>query len=84
MYYRMTYDAFNNLILSLTSHLQIILFESFQATINKKRIVAIIIYMFVHGYSVTHMAYWFNVDASTIRKYVDIVVDVLANVEKVI
>jgi hypothetical protein len=29
MYYRMTYDAFNNLILSLTSHLQIILFESF-------------------------------------------------------
>ncbi len=44
--------------------------------------MAIIIYMFVHGYSVTDMAYWFNVDASTIRKYVDIVVDVLTNVEK--
>jgi len=28
------------------------------------------------------MAYRFNVDASTIRKYVDIVIDVLTNVEK--
>jgi hypothetical protein len=38
-----------------------------------KKIVAIMIYWFAHGFNATHMADWFNVGALTIWMYVDIV-----------
>jgi len=39
--------------------------------------VAIVIYRFAHGFSARYVFNQFNVDASIIRKYVDIVCDVL-------
>jgi len=41
-----------------------------------------VIYQFAHGFSATHMINRFNVGASTIRKYVDIVCDVLIDKDK--
>jgi hypothetical protein len=46
--------------------------------------MAIVIHWFAHGFSVTHMAGWFNVGDSTIRKYVDIVCDLLIDNNKLI
>jgi hypothetical protein len=37
------------------------------------------IYKLVHGISATHIIDWFNVGASTIRKYVDTMCDVLCD-----
>ncbi len=44
--------------------------------------MAIVIYRFAHEFSATFMADRFNVSASTIRKYVDIVCDVLIDKDK--
>lgn len=42
----------------------------------------VIIYCFVHVFNITHMTNQFNVSASTIRKYVDIVYDILIDKNK--
>ncbi len=44
--------------------------------------MVIVVYQFAHGFNVSHMANQFNVGASTIKKYVDIVCDVLINKDK--
>jgi hypothetical protein len=44
--------------------------------------VAIIIYWFVHVFNITHMTNQFNVGASIIKKYVDIVYDMLTGKNK--
>jgi hypothetical protein len=44
--------------------------------------VVIVIFQFAHGFNVTQMANQFNVSASRIRKYVDIVCDVLIDKDK--
>jgi hypothetical protein len=41
-----------------------------------------VIYGLADGTSATHMADWFNVGASTIKKYVDIVCDALCDKNK--
>ena len=47
-----------------------------------RKIVACVIYRFAHGHSPEHMADRFKIGASTIRKYVDIVCDILTNKDK--
>jgi hypothetical protein len=47
-----------------------------------KKIIAIVFYKFVNGHSAAHMADHFNVGASTIREYVDIICDALTNMNK--
>jgi hypothetical protein len=42
-----------------------------------KNIVTIVFFFFFFEFNATHIADWFNVGASTIRKYVNIVCDVL-------
>jgi hypothetical protein len=44
--------------------------------------MVIVIYRFANGFSVTYMANQFNVIASTLKKYVDIVCDVLIDKDK--
>ncbi len=44
-----------------------------------KKIVATVLYRFVHEHSATHMVDCFNVGGSTILKYVNIVCDVFNN-----
>ncbi len=46
--------------------------------------MVIVIHQSVHGFSATHMVDRFNVGASIIRKYVDIVCDVLIDKHKLV
>jgi hypothetical protein len=56
--------------------------EPCSPTSKNKKIVAIVIYKLAHGTIVTHMADQFNVGASIVRKYVDIVCDALCDKNK--
>jgi len=58
------------------------LFESCLATTRNRKTVTIVIYRVDHGYSATHFANRVNVRASTIKKYFDIMIDVLPNINK--
>jgi hypothetical protein len=78
----MSFEAFSNLVLELTPFLQSSCLNPIRSQLEIKKIVAIVIYRFTHGFSATHLADRLNVDASIIRKYVDIVCDVLIDKHK--
>ncbi len=78
-YYKMSFEAFNNLIEELTPFFQSQRVNLVQPQVVTIKIVAIVIYRLAHGTNATHMANQFNVGASTIRKYVDIVCDTLCD-----
>ena len=46
--------------------------------------MACVIYRLVHGHCLEHMADRFKVGVSTIRKYVDIIYDILTNRQKLL
>ncbi len=81
-YYKMNFEAFNNLVKELTSFLQSQCVNLVLPQVKIRKIVAIVIYRLVHGTSATHMADLFNVKASTVKKYVDIVCDALCDKNK--
>jgi hypothetical protein len=82
----MSFEAFSNLVLELTPFLQLSCLNPIRSQLETKKIVAIVIYQFAHGFSATHMDLVLmdrlNVSASIIRKYVDIVYDVLIDKDK--
>ncbi len=82
LHYIMNFEAFNNLVLELTPFLQSSCPNLIRPQLKIRKIVAIVIYRLAHAFNVTHMVVRFNVGASTIRKYVDIVYDVLIDKEK--
>ncbi len=82
LHYIMSFEAFNNLVLELTHFLQSSCLNPIKPQLEIRKIVAIVIYWFVHGFSATHMVDRFNVGGSTIKKYVDIVCDVLTDKDK--
>ena len=53
-----------------------------ETLVKIKKIVACVIYKSAYGHSPEHMTDRFKVEASTIRKYVDIVCDILIDREK--
>jgi hypothetical protein len=79
MYYRMTFDVFQTLVLELIPYLQSLCLNLVRPHLENKKIIAVIFYKFGNGHNATHMANCFNVGASTIRKYMNIVCDVLIN-----
>ena len=81
-FYRMNYLAFNNLLQLLTPFLRSACVNQVKPQLEIKKIVACVIYRLAHGHSPEHMADKFKVEASTIRKYVDIVCNILTNREK--
>ncbi len=81
-YYRMSFETFKNLIKELTPFLQSQCVNLVRPQVKKVKIVTIVIYRLAHGTSATHKADQFNVGASTIRKYVDIVCDTLCDKNK--
>ncbi len=83
MYYMMTFDVFQKLVLELIPCLQSQCFDFVRPHLEIKKIVAIDFYKFANGYSVTHMVDCFNVGASTIWKYLDIVCDVFTDINKI-
>ena len=81
-FYRMSYPAFNNLVQLLTLFLRSECVNQVRPQLEIKKIVACMIYRLAYGHSPEHMADRFKVGASTIRKYVDIVCDILTDREK--
>ncbi len=65
MYYKMNFEAFNNLVLEDT-FLQSSCLNHVRSQLKIKKIVTIVIYQFVNGFSTPHMVDQFNVGASTI------------------
>jgi hypothetical protein len=80
MYYRINFDVLKKLVLKLAISIS----QSRETTTKDKKIVAKKNYRFIHGHSATHMVDHFNVSASTIHKYVDIVYDVIININKIL
>ncbi len=79
----MNFEAFNNLVLELTPFMQSSCLNPTRPQLEIRKIMAIVIYWFAHGFNATHMGNRLNVGASIIRKYVDIVCDVLIDKDKV-
>ncbi len=80
----MDYDVFQKLVLKLTPFLQFQCFNYVRPQLKIKKMVANFFYRFIHGHSATHMVDHFNVGASTIHKYVDIVCDVITDINKIL
>ncbi len=66
LHYKISFEAFNNLILELTPFLQSNSLNPIKTQLEIKMIMALLIYQFAHGFNVTHMANRFNLGASTI------------------
>ncbi len=82
IYCIITYDACNNLVFELTPFLQPHCLNLVLPQLEIRKFVAIVIYRVDYGYSATHLANRVNVRAPTIRKYFDIMIDVLPNRNK--
>jgi len=78
MYYKMTFDVFQKFVLELISCLQSQCFNLVRPHLEMKKIVVIVFYKFAN--IAVHMADHFNMGASTIWKYVDIVCDALTSI----
>jgi len=78
----MNFDAFENLLNMLSSFLRSRCVNQVRPQMKIRKIVACIIYRFAHGYSPDHMANRFKIEVSTIKKYVDIVCDILTSKDK--
>ena len=81
-FYRMSFAAFDNLLNMLIPFLRSRCVNQVRPQMEIKKIVACVIYRFAHGHSAEHMADRFKIGASTIRKYVDIVCDILCDGDK--
>jgi hypothetical protein len=55
LHYRMSFEAFNNLVLEFTPFLQPSCLNPISSQLEIKKIVTIVIYRFAHGFSTTHM-----------------------------
>jgi hypothetical protein len=65
LHYKMNFEAFNNLVLEDT-FLQSSCLNCARSQLNIKKIVTIVIYRVVHGFSTAHMVNQFNMGASII------------------
>ena len=81
-FYRICYPIFHNLLQLLTSFLRSECINQVRPHLEIKRTVACVIYKLAHAHSPKHMADRFKVGASTIRKYVDIICNILTEREK--
>ena len=81
-FYKMSYCAFNNLLQLLTPFLRSECVNEVRPQFIIKKIMARVIYRLAYGYSLEYMVDRFKVGASTIRKYVDIVCNILTDREK--
>jgi hypothetical protein len=78
----MKFDVFNVLVEELTPFLKFKCFNHVRSQLKVNKIVPIVLYMFAHGLSPKHMSSIFDVGASTVHKFVDIMCDVFCNKDK--
>ncbi len=74
MHYRMFFNAFNHLVQEWFLFLKSKCFNPMKAQLKIRKIIAIVLCSFDHGFSFKHMPNRFDVGASTIWKYMDMVV----------
>jgi hypothetical protein len=74
---KISFDEFNNLVEELIPFLKSKCINWMRPQLEISKIVAIVLYRFVHGFNPKHMSNTFDVGASIIHKYVDIIGDVL-------
>ncbi len=65
----MNFEAFNNLVLELAPFLQSSYLNPTRPQLKTRNIMTIVVYLCLHGFSVTRMVDWLNLIASIIRKY---------------
>ncbi len=82
MYYWMTLYACNVLVEELTLFLKSKCFNLVRPHLEVRKTIVIVLYRFAHGLSPKHMLHIFDVGASTLHKYVDIVCVLLCNKDK--
>lgn len=81
-FYRMDFGAFENLLNMLSPFLRSMCVNLVRPQMEIKKIMACVLYRFVHGHSQEHMADRFKIGASTIRKHNHIVCDILTDKDK--
>ena len=81
-FYRMSPEAFEHLVYMLTPYLKSQCTHLVRPQLEIRKIVAIVLYRFVHGHSLDHIADRLQVGGSTVRKYIDIVCDILVDRDK--
>jgi hypothetical protein len=82
MHYIISFDVFNNLVEGLFLFLKLKCLNPISTQLEIKKIVVVVLYRFVHGFSLKHMSNRFDIRAPTIRKYVHIVCDILYDKDK--
>jgi hypothetical protein len=81
-YYRMNFESFNNLVQLLTLYLRSENEILVRPQTEIRLIIATVIYRFAHGYSPEHIQGRLHIAASTLRKYIDILCDILTDRDK--
>ena len=78
--YRMSLEAFDNLVQMLTPYLQSQCINLVRSQLEIKKILALVLYRFVHGVSPNpYISNCFQAGGSIVRKYVDLICDVLTS-----
>jgi hypothetical protein len=78
----MSFDTFNNLVEVLFPFLNLKCLNPMNLQVEIKKIVVVVLYKIVHGFSFKHMSNRLDVGAPIVRKYVDMVRDVLHDKNK--
>jgi hypothetical protein len=81
-YYRMSFESFNNLVQLLTPYLRSKSEILVRPQTEIRLIIAAVIYQFAHGYSLEHIQGKLQIAASTLRKYIDILCNILNDRDK--
>jgi DNA-binding NarL/FixJ family response regulator len=80
--YRMSYASFMYLVSKLEPYLQSTSIHFVRAPLEIRKTVGIVLYRLAHGITAKIIADRFNVGASTVRKYMRIVLDALVSRDK--
>jgi hypothetical protein len=81
--YRMSPEAFDNLVQMLTPYLQSQCINPVRPQLEIRKILALVLYRFAHGVSPNpHISDRLQAGGSTVRKYVDLIYDVLISRDK--
>ena len=80
--YRMSYASFMYLVSELDPYLQSTSIHFVRAPLEIRKVVGIVLYRLAHGITAEIIADRFNVGASTVRKYMGIVLEALVSRDK--
>jgi hypothetical protein len=80
--YIMSFNTFNNSVEELFPFLKLKCLNPMNLQLEIRKMIVVVLYRFVHGFSFKHMSNRFDVGAPIVQKYVDILYDVLCDKNK--